>query len=445
MVKAVEPIKNVTIVEGANRGDCGKGRAAFFECNDADIVVRATGGANAGHTIVYNGKKYALHLIPSGIIREHVISVIAQGVVIEPDVLIDEISMLQADGIYVSPANLFVSGKAHIVFPFHKADDALNEEIKGANKVGTTGRGIGPAYSDKAARIGLRMHDLLLPPEKLKEKLNVIVNFHNHKRGSYGADLFDVNEMFELCQKWQGEIGGYIKNTNRLIDMYVGTTKKIVIEGAQGVWLDLDSEDYPMVTSSHCSTSGTLQGAGIAPIYVKDVIGVIKAYDSRVGNGPFDTELTGREGDIIRELGHEYGTTTGRPRRCGWFDLVRFKAAVKRLGVTKINLNHLDTIGLVGNQIESEMHVQKGIKICTKYKFDDKIIDYLPEGMEISNIKLQPIYTEEFSGWQIPEDCTTYEQLPAEARRFIETIENAVGVPITYIGIGADNSKTIVR
>jgi adenylosuccinate synthase len=447
MVSAVESKKNVTVIEGTAWGDCGKGRAAFFECEDADIVIRATGGNNAGHTVVYNGKKYALHLIPSGIIRKNVISVISHGVVIDPEVLIQEIKMLQEDGIYVSPVNLMVSGRAHIIFPFHKRDDALGEELKGDKKVGTTGRGIGPTYADKADRIGLRMYDLLLDEEKLQRKLVTIVNVHNAELRSHGyeEDCFEVSDMMELCRNWKAELGDYIENVSRFLDMYVGSDKKIVIEGAQSIWLDMDLGDYPFVTSSNPNTSGTLSGAGIAPIYVKDVIGVAKAYNSRVGEGPFETELLNEVGDIIRETGFEYGTTTGRPRRCGYFDLVRFKAAVKRLGVTKINLNHVDTIGLVGLKVAEELHVEKGIRICTAYRYQGEFISYLPEDTEITGEIPEPIYDCEFEGWNIPVDCKTYEELPAEARRFIETIESVVKVPVTYIGIGADNSKTIVR
>lgn len=445
MVGIVNPKRNVIVIEGTAWGDCGKGRAAFFECEDADIVVRATGGNNAGHTVVYNGKNYALHLIPSGIIRDGVISVISHGVVIDPDVLIQEIEMFQKDGIHVSPANLLISGRAHVIFPFHKQDDALDEFRKGAGKVGTTGRGIGPTYADKADRIGIRMWDLLLPYNKLVKKVELLTNIHNKEFESYEYPLFDVNSMMELCLKWKEKISQYVCNVSQFLDMYVGTDKKIVIEGAQSIWLDLDFGDYPFVTSSNPNTSGTLSGAGIAPIYVKDVIGVAKAHNSRVGEGPFETELISALGDIIREEGHEYGTTTGRPRRCGYFDLVRFKAAVKRLGLTKIDLNHVDTIGKVGLRIAKELGIEDGIKICTSYSYNGNKIDYVPEDMGVTG--QQPVSGDmiSFKGWKVPKNCSKYEDLPSEARRFIETIEEAVKVPITYIGIGPDNAETIVR
>ena len=445
MVGKVNPIRNVWIIEGTAWGDCGKGRAAFFECEDADIVVRATGGNNAGHTIVYNGKKYALHLIPSGIIRDGVVSVISHGVVIDPEVLIQEIEMLQSDGIEVSPINLMISGRAHVIFPFHKQDDALDEFRKGAGKVGTTGRGIGPTYADKADRIGIRMWDLLLPIDKLESKVKTLLDIHNKEFESYGYPTFKLDDMMELCKKWRNKLSLYVENVSQFLDMYVGTAKKIVIEGAQSIWLDLDLGDYPFVTSSNPNTSGTLSGAGIAPIYVKEVIGVAKAHNSRVGEGPFETEESGFQGDIIRDEGHEYGTTTGRPRRCGWFDLVRFKAATKRLGLTKINLNHLDTIGKVGLRLAEEFGVQDGIKICTSYRYNGNKITYMPEDVDVLGERPVPEDVVSFKGWKIPESCKTYDDLPAEARRFIETIEEAVQVPITYIGIGPDNSQTIVR
>lgn len=446
MVNAFIPRQNVTIIEGTAWGDCGKGRAAFFECEDADIVIRATGGNNAGHTVVYNGTKYALHLIPSGIIWPNVMSIISHGVVVDPDVLIYEIETLQRAGVHVGPDNLMLSNRANIIFPFHKQQDLLDEVRKGDSKVGTTGKGIGPCYKDKADRIGLRMIDLLLPYPKLYKKVSYIVEKHNEEFNlSKCYPPFDVTSIMLSCSHWKKALSRYICNVSKYLDTWVGTDKKIVIEGAQSIWLDLDWGDYPFVTSSNPNSSGTLSGAGIAPIYVKDIIGVAKAHNSRVGEGPFETEDCSFVGDVIREVAHEYGTTTGRPRRCGYFDLVRFKAAIKRLGVTKINLNHLDSIGKVGQILQDKHNMDNGIAICTSYEYDGEIIDYLPEDYEVTGCIPTPIFEHKFGGWTIPEDCSTYEDLPTEAKRFVETIEHAVGVPIVYLGIGADNSKTIVR
>ena len=445
MVSKFVPKRNVTVIEGTAWGDCGKGRAAFFECEDASIVVRGTGGNNAGHTVVYNGNKYALHLIPSGIIRENVTSIISHGVVIDPDVLIHEIESLQNAGVIVSPVNLMVSGRAHVIFPFHKQDDALDEFRKGDKKVGTTGRGIGPTYSDKCDRIGIRMWDLLLPYGELKEKVETLTDIHNKEFGNYGFSQFDIDVMMKCCKRWKDKLSDYITNVSLFLDNKVGTDEKIVIEGAQSIWLDLDFGDYPFVTSSYPNTAGTFSGSGIAPIFLKDVIGVAKAHNSRVGEGPFETELNNEIGDIIREEGHEYGTTTGRPRRCGWFDLVRFKSATKRLGLTKINLNHVDTIGKVGLRLEKELGIKEGIKICTSYNYNGENISYMPEDMSLTGQYPTTGDMLSFKGWEIPENCRSYEKLPSEARRFIETIEEAVQVPITFIGIGPDNSQTIVR
>lgn len=439
------PIQNVTVIEGTSWGDCGKGRASHFECQNADIVIRGTGGDNAGHTIVTDGKKRVTHLLPSGIVIPGVMNVISHGVVVNPDTLITEIQELKADKISVSPGNLMISGRAGVIFPFHKQKDALEEYLKKEGKVGTTKRGIGPTYESKCARDGIRMWDLLLPEEKLFKKVEFLTNIHNDQFKIYDFETFDVNEMVELCRKWKAELQGYITNVSHFLDMYVGTSKKIVIEGAQSIWLDLDWGDYPFVTSSNPNTAGTLSGAGIAPLYLKDTIGVAKAHNSRVGEGPFETEMDNEIGDIMRKNAGEYGATTGRPRRCGYFDMVRFKAACKRLGLTKIALNHVDSIGTLGLKLEKQLGLKDGIKICTKYLYNGKYIDYMPEDTEITGCKPIPLYGHSFSGWEIPEVCRYYEDLPREAKRLVEIIERAVEVPVAYIGIGPDNSQTIVR
>ena len=442
MVRDYFPERNVYVVLGTAHGDCGKGRAAFFESKDADYVVRATGGNNAGHTVVYEGKKYILHLIPSGIIRKGVVSIISNGVVIDPDVLIEEISALRKGGIKVDSDNLMISCKAHIIFSFHKKMDALQEVIKGNAKVGTTGRGIGPAYSDKADRIGIRMGDLLLPEDQLAQKVKVLVDYHNVIFKAYGKEEVDLNEILNKCKEWKETLKAYIADSQALFDSIVGGKSKIVIEGAQSIWLSLDDGDYPYVTSSNPGTAGTLAGAGIAPVYLRKTIGVAKAYCSRVGEGPFETEQSNKAGNIIRELGHEYGATTGRPRRCGWLDLVRLKSACKRLGVTSLCLNHVDTIGLVGKRLE-ELGEEAGIKVCTEYLYNGEKISYFPSYN--GNEKATPIYGESFHGWNIEDGTKTFEDLPEEAKRFILFVEEFIGVHIEYIGIGADNSKTIIR
>lgn len=423
----------VTIVTGAFWGDEGKGRAAFYECQDAHMCLRATGGNNAGHTVVYNGKKYALHLLPSAIIRENVICGIGPGVVIDPQVLIEEIHKLQDAGIKITPKNLIISDKAHVILPYHKSVDALHESLK-SNKVGTTGRGIGPCYADKCNRIGIRMADLKdhakfmeeLPDtekfhynEILLKKISLPVNYHNTKFSAFKKPDFKVNpySMYDLLVYYADVLGPYIKDLQPVINKALEKGKKIVVEGAQAFCLDIDHGDYPYVTSSNPNTCGTLSGIGIGPMYVKEVIGVCKAYCSRVGEGPFPTEQSNEIGNVIRELGNEYGTTTGRPRRCGWLDLSMINRSKYVNGYTCLCINHLDTIGLIGQQLGE-----------IKIKIDDT-----DEYLDIFH-----------GGWDTT-DCVTYDDLPDAAKCFIETIEYQTGLPVKYIGIGADNANTIIR
>lgn len=424
---------NVTVITGAFWGDEGKGRAAFYECQDAYMCLRATGGNNAGHTIVYNDKKYAHHLLPSAIIRENVICCIGPGVVIDPEVLIEEIHKLKEAGIKITPDNLIISDRAHVIFPYHKYLDSLHESLK-TDKVGTTGRGIGPCYADKCNRIGIRMKDIkdhqnyildlpdnehLISDEHLINKLILPVQYHNAKFKAFNKSYYPVfvDAMHDLCTNYANELGIYIKDLQPVINDALEKGKKIVVEGAQAFGLDIDHGDYPFVTSSNPNTCGTLSGIGIGPKYVKEVIGVCKAYCSRVGEGPFPTEQCNEIGDVIRELGHEYGTTTGRPRRCGWLDLSMINRSKYVNGYTCLCVNHLDTIGLIGQQLGE-------IKI--KIDDNDDVLDT-------------------FSGGWDTAGCTTYDELPLAAKNFIESIENLTGLPVKYIGIGADNKDTIIR
>lgn len=405
------------------------------------MVIRTTGGNNAGHTVVYEGKKYALHLIPGGIIHKGIKSVIAPGVVIALDVLIEEIEKLKNAGIEVSPKKFAISGRAHVIMPYHKDLDSLHEALKGDGKVGTTGRGIGPTYADKINRIGIRMYDLLLPEEELQDKIELAIKSHNQ--------LFKTNEGFEKCvvdskqlakklKQNAAELREFITNTDALIQEAIEDGKKIVIEGAQAYRLDIDHGDYPMVTSSSPNTSGTLSGAGIGPTYTSKVIGVTKAYCSRVGNGAFFTEEDNEIGRIIRDLGHEYGTTTGRPRRCGWLDCVPIRSGKTIMGYTELCLNHLDTLGKIGNRLGY-------IKVCVAYDYNGKTITYVPDDIAVSKIIPKPIYAILNGGWDIPENCQTYEDLPENAKQFIELVERHTKITVNIIGYGADNKDTIVR
>ena len=433
----------VTEVVGGYWGDEGKGRVASFESKDASLVLRTTGGNNAGHTVYYEGHKIPLHLIPGGIIYPGTKAVICPGVVVNPKVLLDEINLI-SKYVPVCPANFLLSDKAHIIMPYHIDIDAYQEKLRGSKSIGTTRRGIGPCYEDIARRIGLRFQDLFLRKKELLEKINIILSFH--KSILKKSDVsYTANNLYDYCMDIKKDLKYFIGNSDDLICCALGSGKKIVIEGAQAEHLDNIHGDYPNCTSSQCNPSGTLSGAGIGPIYVDKVIVTIKAYCSRVGNGPFPTELFDKEAEVIRRLGHEYGTTTGRPRRCGWLDLV---ALNEIRGYTHICLNHLDTIGLIGKELGY-------IKVCTSYKIEDEsakmfskkyasqVISY---PSNIDHFKdILPIYREFEGGWDIPSRCKKFENLPNPAQEFVKCIEQTTGLPVSYIGIGPNNEDTIIR
>lgn len=434
MVETKKITPCVTEIVGAYWGDEGKGRVASFESKEASFVLRTTGGNNAGHTVYYNGEKIPLHLVPGGIMNEGVTAIICSGVVIDPNVLYDEIQLLSKYIDITPKKKLIVSDCAHIIMPYHIDLDGIYEEKRGKNKIGTTGRGIGPCYSDKANRIGIRMQDVFRKEEDLKSILTLILNFHSDTLESAGK-TYTVDELYEFCMNVKKKLGSFISDPNKVISGALTYGDKIVIEGAQADRLDLEVGDYPNCTSSYCNPSGTISGAGIGPTYTKDVIAVTKAYCSRVGNGPFPTELGDDEGDIIREFGHEYGTTTGRPRRCGWLDLV---AINKMRGYTSICLNHLDTIGLIGEKLGY-------IKVCTSYTYNGIITYNYPTDIEVTGNIPKPNYKIFEGGWEIPNDCKTFDELPDAAKEFIVFIENYLKIPLTYIGIGPNNEDTIVR
>lgn len=344
MVKNFKPC--ITEIVGSYWGDEGKGRVASFEARNARLVLRTTGGNNAGHTVYYQGNKIPLHLVPGGIIYEGVMAIICNGVVIDPKVLFEEIQLL-SQYVPITPQNLIVSDCAHLIMPYHIVLDSIQEDKRGFRKIGTTHRGIGPCYEDQARRIGIRMQDLLRNEESLREKLALNLSFHEELLWANGIS-YTIEDLYQFCMKAKETLQAFIRNPEDIILNALEAGDKIVIEGAQADHLDVLWGDTPNTTSSQCNPSGTLSGSGIGPVYVDKVIATMKAYCSRVGNGPFPTELVGKEGDIIRNLGHEYGTTTGRPRRCGWLDLVAFP---KTRGYTDICLNHLDTIGLIGQQL----------------------------------------------------------------------------------------------
>lgn len=425
----------VTEIVGAYWGDEGKGRVAAFESQNADIVLRTTGGNNAGHTVYFNNEKIPLHLIPGGILSEQTTAIICSGVVVNPDVLFQEIQLL-SKYIAITPlTKLIVSDCAHIIMPYHIELDKIYEQKRGNRKIGTTLRGIGPCYSDKANRIGIRLQDVFRDKDSLKSLLETALSFNREALGSSFSALFTVDGLYDFCISVRDKLGKYISNPNDLITKALNEGKKIVIEGAQADRLDLEVGDYPNCTSSYCNPSGTISAAGIGPKYVDKVIATMKAYCSRVGSGPFPTELSGEEADIIREYGHEYGTTTGRPRRCGWLDLV---ALNKMRGYTDICLNHLDTIGRIGLKIGY-------INVCIYYIYNQTLINFYPTDMEVTKEIPKPYYNTFEGGWEIPKGCKTFEDLPKKAQAFVNFIEDYTKIPVSYIGIGPNNEDTIVR
>lgn len=430
----------VKMIIGLQYGDEGKGRAVHYEAKNASIVIRATGGSNAGHTVVANGKKYAMHLLPSAIIRPEVLSIIGPGVVADLKVLAEEIQQMRNAGIKVEKDNFAISERTHITFPHHKQLDRLYEMLK-AEKVGTTGRGVGTTYEEKARRTNLRMYDLFLQPSELRDKIaenlkvyNVLVAEANKQidAGMYEEEKFPiitVEEEYEYCTQYRETIKDFITDIHPILDKAIENDDLTIIEGAQSFWLDNDHGDYPMTTSSNPNASGTASGAGIGPTLVNEVIGVIKAYTSRVGNGVFITEQNNQIGDSIREWGHEYGTTTGRPRRIGWLDLVMLKHTKNTSGLTSLCVNHMDTIGKLDK-----------INICVGYQYKGQMIKHVP----IDKENCEPVYQEVKGGWST-EGVTTFEELPKEAQDYIKFIEEYTGIPVRYIGVGADEKRTIIK
>ncbi len=419
-----------TVLIGAQWGDEGKGKITDFLAQKADLVVRYQGGNNAGHTVVVEGREFKLHLIPSGILYPDKICVIGSGVVVDPAVLICEIESLEKRGI--STANLRVSERAHVIFPYHQKIDQLEEERKGKDKIGTTCRGIGPAYMDKSARMGIRMIDLV-DPEEFAGLLKRNTEGKNRLLTSvYGAEPFDYEAMLKSYSEYGRVLKKYLADTSILINRAIKEGKSVLFEGAQGTLLDLDHGTYPYVTSSHPVAGAACIGAGIGPTKIDRVVGVAKAYTTRVGEGPFPTELSDETGDYIRRRGGEFGTTTGRPRRCGWFDGVVVRYAGRVNGLDYLALTKLDVLtGL------------EKVKICTGYCYRGEIIEEFPASLKVLK-ECRPVY-DELPGWQ--EDISgarKLSDLPANARKYLERVSEVTGVPVALVGVGSGRSQTIV-
>ena len=424
-------MKTVAVV-GSQWGDEGKGKVIDFLATQAEVVVRGQGGNNAGHTLVVDGKKFALRLIPSGILNSNTINVIGNGIVFDPKGFFEEIEMLESNGI--STKNIKISDRAHIVFPYHKELDGLAEEARGDNKIGTTKKGIGPCYMDKTERSGIRVCDLM-DKEIFAKKLKLQVDAKNKLvTGVYGKEaMFDFDEIYNEFIVYAEKMRPYVEDTTVIVYDAIKANKKVLFEGAQGTLLDLDLGTYPFVTSSHPTSGGFAVGAGVGPNMIKDVVGIVKAYTTRVGEGPFVTELFDETGDRIRTQGHEFGTVTGRARRCGWFDAVIVKYAARVNGLTSISFMLLDVLTGFDK-----------IKICTAYKMGDKIVNNFPASLE-DLAKCEPVY-EELDGWH--EDITKvekFEDLPENAKKYIARIEELIGVNVDLVSVGPNRTQTIIR
>jgi len=419
-----------TILVGAQWGDEGKGKIIDFLTEHADIVVRSQGGNNAGHTVILGDKKYVLHLIPSGILRPDKVCVIGNGVVIDPVSLVGELETLKAQGVKIRRNHLLISDAAHLVFPYHRMLDELREARKGRNKIGTTKRGIGPAYGDKAARTGLRMCDLI-QPEVFTEKLRAKIKENNAILKALGARPVSFKEINDACLGAAEKLRPFVTNTVVYLHEALKAGREILFEGAQGTFLDIDHGTYPYVTSSNTTAGGACTGSGVPPHRMDRVIGVMKAYTTRVGEGPFPTE-DAVIGDMLHGMGREFGATTGRARRCGWFDAVATRYAAMINGIDDLAVTNLD--GLDGLD---------WIKVCTHYKMGRKQLEVPPADCR-QLAGCQPVYIE-FEGWKRPTgDVKKWSDLPPQAREYLKAITEITGAKLAIASVGPGRDQTIV-
>jgi adenylosuccinate synthase len=419
------------VVVGTQWGDEGKGKVVDILTPHVNVVVRFQGGNNAGHTVVVGREKYVLHTIPSGILHDGCRCVVGCGVVVDPGSLIEEMESLVQRGVTLD-GNLFISKNAHLIMPYHPVIDRASEAKLGKRRIGTTGRGVGPAYVDKAARVGIRMADLL--DERLfREKLEMNVAQKNRiLREIYDAQTFTVEEILNQYLRYAGWLAPYITDTALLLSRWIDSGYSVLFEGAQATMLDIDHGTYPYITSSSTTAGGAVTGTGVPPTRLHGVLGVAKAYTTRVGGGPFPTEMRGELAEEIRTRGNEYGATTGRPRRCGWFDAVVLRYAVR--------INGLDTVALVKLDVLDHCEV---VKICTGYRVGGEILTEFPQDETTLNLA-EPVY-EEIEGWgTLTSHAKNESDLPAKARRYLERLEELIGVPLCLISTGASREETIL-
>ncbi len=411
------------LIVGIQWGDEGKGKIVDRLAMNYDYVCRSQGGHNAGHTIWVDGVKYALHLIPSGVLNPQAINIIGNGVVLSPESIIKEMEQFKN-----LEGRLFISDKAHLNLPYHALIDQAREKLKGDKAIGTTGKGIGPAYSDKINRIGHRVGELLNP----KKLTTTILDYFEQNKAIFDVLQVEVpkeEELLNLLVSYNQDLAPYITNTTNMVWKALEDDKKVLLEGAQGTMLDIDHGTYPFVTSSNTVSAGACTGLGVNPKQIGDITGIVKAYCTRVGNGPFPTEDFGPDGDKMADVGKEFGTTTGRKRRCGWFDAVAVKYASKLNGCDQLSLMKLDVLDGF-----------KKIKICTSYEVDGEKIDYVPTNLD----NVRPVY-EEVDGWDSVVGCRDFEQLPQTAKDYIERIEELTQTKVGIISTSPDRHDTIIR
>lgn len=420
--------KNIVIV-GTQWGDEGKGKITDYLGASADVIVRFQGGNNAGHTIVFDGKKYALCLIPSGIFNQDKINIMGNGMVINPIAFKDEVEKLKKSGVNVN--NLYISDRAHITLPYHIALDILQEKIKEDDKVGTTNKGIGPTYTDKYNRIGIRVCDFINEKVFMK-KLVANVAYHNIYFKAFDMPLFDAQEIFEEFQEYVEYVKPFVTDTSKLLDELYQQDKKILFEGAQGALLDIEHGTYPFVTSSTPTAAGVATGAGFGPNKIEKALGIVKSYSTRVGEGTFVSQIEGDIADGIRERGHEYGTNTGRPRRIGWFDSVVINHTRRVSGLTDLSVMLLDVLSGIDE-----------LKICTHYNLDGKVIDYIPALINDLE-RCEPVF-EILPGWsQDISKCTSIDELPENAKAYLNRIAELTNVPVSIVSVGPDRTQTLL-
>ena len=423
---------STVVAVGAQWGDEGKGKIVDWLGPQADLVARFQGGNNAGHTLVVDGETTILHVVPSGILHDGSVNLIGPGVVVDPAILLGEIGKLEQRGILKDPSRLRLSGRAHVILPWHCALDAARERAAGKDRIGTTGRGIGPAYEDKVARRGVRVADLRLT-DTLRDKLAAIAEQKNFElTRMYDGEAIDVDALYAECLEWGRRLDPYIEHTGRILDQALRAGKNVLFEGAQGTFLDIDHGTYPFVTSSNCVAGAVCTGSGVGPTKIDRVIGITKAYTTRVGSGPFPTELEGEMGEALRRAGAEFGATTGRPRRCGWLDAVLLRESVTVNGLTDLAINKLDVLSGF-----------EELAICVAYEIDGKRSEYFPMTLE-ETLRAKPIY-ETWPGWTEDVSGTTrIEELPDKARRYIDRIEVLTETPAALLSVGPGREETII-